>query len=453
MNPRNVTPRDREAIFELDELFFSTTDFKGIITAGNEVFVRVSGWPVDQLVGKAHNIVRHPDMPRAVFSLLWDYLQAGKPIVAYVRNMAADGSYYWVCALATPINGGYLSIRLKPSSDYFPVVRELYGKLRELEAGIESGTGGRKAAIEASRAELDRAIASLGFTDYDEVMQRILVAELSSRRQGLAAAGREPASCTGLALSGNGEIADLMEHCAALHRQVKSMTRDLASFLDLEATLAERAGFVEGLGADLQLMSLNAQIRAAGLANARTLQVVADQMSSSTRSISDSATEIGGTMVEVTRMLREAAFGVAASELSVEMMGLFLSELAVITQGDVAREKRRHLPELAEVVGTNLRGTGEQVLKTRRQIQNFERRLEEFIREIRTLEILHVTGKAEAVQHRQGESISSTFADVHQRALDTRQKLSSLAEVVTRADIQMFDRAALDARIERLMAA
>ena len=106
-----------------NELFFSTTDQKGVITAGNQVFERVSGYALEDMVGRAHNIVRHPDMPRAVFRLLWDTIGAGRPIAAYVRNRAADGAYYWVMASVVPIAGGYLSVRLAPGSEHFQAAK------------------------------------------------------------------------------------------------------------------------------------------------------------------------------------------------------------------------------------------------------------------------------------------------------------------------------------------
>ena len=70
-------PTGRERQFDHHELFFSTTDPKGVILSGNDVFVRVSGYSREALVGTAHNIIRHPDIPQAVFKLLWDYLDAG----------------------------------------------------------------------------------------------------------------------------------------------------------------------------------------------------------------------------------------------------------------------------------------------------------------------------------------------------------------------------------------
>ncbi|MEI7926857.1 MAG: PAS domain S-box protein, partial [Chloroflexota bacterium] len=82
-----ATPVNAPSEFDVAELFFSTTDEKGIIVSGNDVFVRVSGWSDDELHGAPHNIIRHPDMPRVVFQLLWQYLDRQHPIAAYVKNM------------------------------------------------------------------------------------------------------------------------------------------------------------------------------------------------------------------------------------------------------------------------------------------------------------------------------------------------------------------------------
>ena len=117
-----VHPIPVERPFAVHEIFFSTTDRKGIIRSGNRVFTRVSGYTNEELVGAPHNIVRHPDMPRVVFQLLWTEIGAGRSIAAYVKNMASDGSYYWVLATAMPVGDGYLSVRLKPTSPLLATV-------------------------------------------------------------------------------------------------------------------------------------------------------------------------------------------------------------------------------------------------------------------------------------------------------------------------------------------
>ena len=99
---RTVRPTDRERTFREDEIIVSKTDLKGRITYANEVFQRVAGFDESELVGAPHSIIRHPDMPRCVFKLLWDTIEAGQEIFAYVKNMAKNGDYYWVFAHVTP---------------------------------------------------------------------------------------------------------------------------------------------------------------------------------------------------------------------------------------------------------------------------------------------------------------------------------------------------------------
>jgi aerotaxis receptor len=85
---------DKESPFHISELFFSKTDKRGVIKSGNNVFVRVSEFDEVDLLEKPHNIIRHPDMPRTVFKLLWDTIQGGNPIGAYVKNKSKSGAYY-----------------------------------------------------------------------------------------------------------------------------------------------------------------------------------------------------------------------------------------------------------------------------------------------------------------------------------------------------------------------
>ncbi|MDQ7055449.1 MAG: PAS domain-containing protein [Persephonella sp.] len=171
-------PVNRESEFKKDEMFFSCTDLKGIILSGNDVFERVSKYSMEELVGSPHNIIRHPDMPKIVFKLLWDYIQSGRSIVAYVKNMANDGSYYWVLATVMPVKDSsgeireYISIRIKPTSSYFSIIPQLYKEM--LEAEKEGG-------MEASYSLLVNALNSLGYKSYDDFMKDVLIAEMKDK--------------------------------------------------------------------------------------------------------------------------------------------------------------------------------------------------------------------------------------------------------------------------------
>lgn len=97
-----VTPTDVEVFFDNDDIIVSKTDLKGRITYANQTFCRIAGYSEAELMGQPHSIIRHPDMPRAVFKLLWDTLAEGREVFAYVKNMAKSGNYYWVFAHVTP---------------------------------------------------------------------------------------------------------------------------------------------------------------------------------------------------------------------------------------------------------------------------------------------------------------------------------------------------------------
>jgi len=110
----------------------SRTDAKGIITHVNDDFVALSGFTRAELVGQPHNIVRHPDMPPEAFRDLWDTLQAGRPWTGVVKNRCKNGDHYWVKATATPTpDGGYMSVRVKPSRDEVRAAEALYARMRQ----------------------------------------------------------------------------------------------------------------------------------------------------------------------------------------------------------------------------------------------------------------------------------------------------------------------------------
>lgn len=135
-----VKPTDKEYKVSEDAFLVSKTDLKGVITYCNVPFINIVGLKEQELLGKPHNIIRHPDMPRVIFKLLWSKIQSKKEIFAYVKNISSDGGFYWVYANITASldkNGniiGYYSVRRKPNKKALLVIIPLYEKLLELEA-------------------------------------------------------------------------------------------------------------------------------------------------------------------------------------------------------------------------------------------------------------------------------------------------------------------------------
>ncbi len=126
-----------------DMIILSTTDRKGALTYANRDFLKISGFSEDELIGKNHNVVRHPDMPPAAFEDLWNTVKGGKPWIGIVKNRTKNGDYYWVDAFASPItrNGEiveYQSVRTRPAAVHIERASRLY---RQLSTGGGAGLG------------------------------------------------------------------------------------------------------------------------------------------------------------------------------------------------------------------------------------------------------------------------------------------------------------------------
>ncbi|CAK0768037.1 PAS/PAC domain-containing protein [uncultured Gammaproteobacteria bacterium] len=158
-----------ERHFQRDEIIVSKTDRQGKILYGNDIFIKMSGFTEEELLGKPHSIIRHPHMPRAVFKLLWDTIETGDEIFAYVLNKAKNGDHYWVFAHVTPnydssgtING-YHSNRRVPRPEAVAKVQPLYQAL----LAEENRHADPKAGLAASFKMTLDAVRGLGFDAYD----------------------------------------------------------------------------------------------------------------------------------------------------------------------------------------------------------------------------------------------------------------------------------------------
>lgn len=164
----NITPKNNEVGFSSDTLLVSKTDLKGVITYCNRAFFSIVGLCEKELIGKPHNLIRHPDMPRIIFKALWDYLQSGKEINAYVKNLTADGSYYWVFANVTPsyLNDkviGYHSARRKPKKESLDIIIPLYKQLlaAEKQGGMQESEKMLNNLLKEKGVEYDEFILSI----------------------------------------------------------------------------------------------------------------------------------------------------------------------------------------------------------------------------------------------------------------------------------------------------
>ena len=161
-----IVPNQHAVRFDDHEIIVSKTDTKGLLTYANRVFMRVANFPEQQLLGKQHNLIRHPDMPRGAFRLLWQTLAQEREWFGFVKNITADGAFYWVFANVTPdrVDGrvvGYYSVRRQAPAGAIREIEPIYREMRAVE-----GRAGAKDAPNASIAWLNEQLATRG-TSYE----------------------------------------------------------------------------------------------------------------------------------------------------------------------------------------------------------------------------------------------------------------------------------------------
>jgi len=163
-----IAPTQHEVRLQDSDLIVSKTDLTGRITYVNRTFMRISNYSESEVLGKQHNVVRHPDMPRGVYRLMWETLKDEREFFGVVKNMTADGDFYWVLANVTldrlPDGEvvGYYSVRRSVSVEAIGIASELYAQMMRIERDA-----GAASAPEASLAWLRRTLAEKN-TDYDQ---------------------------------------------------------------------------------------------------------------------------------------------------------------------------------------------------------------------------------------------------------------------------------------------
>lgn len=305
-----------------DELFFSTTDGRGVITDANSVFVRLSRHPREELIGAPHSIIRSPDMPAGAFKLMWDTLGAGSPFCAYVDNLAADGSTYTVFATVTPLGDGYLSVRTRPMCEELAdVAHALYRTVRPVELGLRAeGVNARDAAA-AGLHHLGAGLAEAGVASYDDFIMLALPAEVEAR----AAAG------LGMPARGLAEHGPLADISAGARR----IAEELRAWSGRQQELASVADALVGARVRLDDQMAAARVAAQRFADAGAGQIrlapvlltitVWSQMMDEITTVVDALAE---QLEALGRSCARTRFRIALATLHTETVGQFAAELA-----------------------------------------------------------------------------------------------------------------------------
>jgi aerotaxis receptor len=313
----STAPSKEEAPFEISELFFSRTDDRGIIISGNEVFRRISGYTWDELVGAPHKIIRHPDMPKGVFYILWERLKKGLATGAYVKNRAKDGRYYWVYAIFSPVDGGYVSVRLKPTSALFETVKTLYAEALKCER--EDGLSPAESA-----ENIHAKLSDLGFPTYSAFSSYAVAQEVMARDEALARVEDERLQ----------SLARLLPVLEALDEQHTSLFASFAKTRGIPSNMRIVASRLEPAGGPISAISQNYRLMSDEASN----HLGSFQGEDGTQSLP----------AVVTEQVYKALFMMAASTIQCEVKAVAAEDLAAGAEKDGFQGEVDVLNKLAE---------------------------------------------------------------------------------------------------------
>ena len=405
--------------FNIDELFFSLTDRKGIITACNDVFVRVSGYESQDLIGEPHNCIRHPDMPRCVFKLLWDYLEKNKIIGAYVKNLAKTGEYYWVYALVAPVDEGYLSIRIKPSSKYFSVVEGLYKHLLEIEESFDNDW---RAGMEESYKELSVQLSKLGFSSYDAFMGDSLREEISSR----AKLVKELYVSNGKSLTQANDKS-----------KTDYLFEKIISLVEQKNLLLDKSKHLSRFAREIELIALNSTVQASLLGrDGLPLSVIGQELSRMSNVVKSEIDTFITTTNELIDNVDTASKSISIALLQSEMSKFFVSSIAKSSINE--EEQIEKLGKLVNNLVTLLDGCSkESILQAASLIKglvgtlnNFEEFLEALSKVFKVLDFSYVAGCAEMARISREEEFRTLFEGLKGLTVGAHDALKILSSTI-----------------------
>jgi len=434
-----VAPRDQSRDFRTDEMFFSTTDPRGIITAGNDVFARISGYPAKDLVGRAHNIIRHPDMPRCAFRLVWDTLKENRRTAALVKNLARDGRYYWVVALFAPAKDGYLSIRFKPTSPLLDLVAGLYPKMLAEEERLLAVGADDAAAMVASEKVLVDALRQRGFASYDAFMRALLCEELKSRdaalaREGLVVIRPLPEGSGGDTAQANSadQLRSLYRRGAGAYVQLSRLFVRLDEFVALQQSLNANGAFVSNLTSELRLAATNASLASTRVGEeGLSLAVVSDYMGKASADVAGCVGTLTQSIRTVSERLRSVIFNLAAGRLQIEMLMTFLRELIVTTETDATNQAScQAIVSLQQAFGHSLKRAVSSLDELAGATRQLDPTSNSLGRHMLELQVAQLSGLVETTRLREVGDFGAVFAQIRELIDNTRGQLAGLSEAI-----------------------
>ncbi len=442
-NKRGIEPKNVESPFDLDELFFSITDPKGIILTGNHVFQRVAKMQRDELIGRPHNVIRHPDMPRAIFKAVWDTIKVGKPFVGYVKNMAKDGSYYWVLAAIYPVTDEegnivkYISIRLKPSSSIFDIIPDFYNKILEKE--IKDG-------MEEAAKFMQQELKALGFENYEEFSKKAFFEEIKSREKILA--NQNINTCQVDLSSVNEENTDFIDilcnlqtHFYRVNRYFNEIFHKVELFLNLNDELNKKSKFIYELAEDIRLLSLNASIESYKVKKEGvSFSTLSHEMRKNAELSEKKIVQMSDLIEDTKKDIEDIGFNILTSKLIIEMITFFIKEMIQNMSDAMIKEEEKqevinNINELFNLLSDYSKQLAHNVYISKSKLRSIFYNIQELNVMINRLDFIHINGLIESAHSKEdGGGFNIIFSQMLKLIEAAKTEIINLEQSIMLAD-------------------
>jgi len=377
-HPSPVQPRPDGALREVavPHLFFSTTDRKGVIDGSNAVFCHYARYTMAEILRQPHNLIRHPAMPAGAFQIMWDLLLAGRPMAAYVKNLAHDGVAYWVFATVTPLGDGFLSVRSRPCrTDLWEAADGLYQKVLPMELSARAAGHSRPDAAKIGADALARGIGALGLHSYEDFIRLALPAEVAARRAQFRWTDPDPRDPT------SGPMNLMIRAAMAVDSTLDSQMASLDDLGALSGKLGEQADQTERSVARLRA-AVAAAVAASNevAATEPVLGRVVSPLPEIAQWLVEAMEDLHYRLNDVRRRIGDLQVRIALARLHDEQLGEFARELAA---GQAPERALTYISRLAMALEETAQAVAREVVVTNENLRLFAQDLAEVEQEMR----------------------------------------------------------------------
>lgn len=385
-----------ESYFGDDELFVSVTDLRGIIKSGNNVFIRVSGYKKEKLIGSPHNIIRHPDMPKTIFRLMWKAIETKNTFCGYVKNRSFDGKYYWVFAIVNPSENNYVSVRLKPKSKYFEKIPQFYKKLLQFE--LQNN-------IEQCEQFFNEQIKSFDFENYEAFIKTAFYDEMKIRNDTLSVKKLSAQSYDHPLLL---ELYKSVSQGEKTLQDSINLIEPFNTFKHIFLTTNEK---ILRQCKQLEYLSLNMSVIANKLGkDGPSITMIAGAFQKASKEISDRFKKFEQSVNDVTNISNEIKYSLCIAKIQSEMLSFYVAENIEYnkSQNDF---RISELINLVNCVKNNFKwvldhqNKGMQVIKEFRLLCNLVKNL------VLSLDLIRMGGKLEGARTNRTEEIFFPYVE------------------------------------------